>query len=68
MKSPKGLFFFIMKYSIILIILLVSGCGETGCEIREEQIRTSSGYTIEYQRCVEERCPNQPIYRRCYKS
>jgi hypothetical protein len=55
-----------MKLIIILPILL-SACSDTGCEIREEQIRTQSGYTTIYQRCVEERCENQPVYRRCYK-
>lgn len=50
-----------MKYSILLAVLLTA-CGDSGCEITEYRV-TENGQT---KRCVEERCANSPVYRRCF--
>jgi len=50
-----------MKYSILLAVLLAA-CGDSGCNIEEYRV-SENGQT---KKCVEERCPNSPVYRRCY--
>ena len=45
-----------MKYSLLLA-LLVTACGDTGCRIEETTTRVSKGSETFLERCWREVCP-----------
>ena len=51
-----------MKY-LLLIVLVISGCGDTGCSIEEYTQRVNG----EFQRCTSFQCPNSPKEITCRK-
>ena len=53
---------FFISFVLVFATLIIAGCGDTGCEIKEYRI-TENGIT---KRCVEEHCANSPIKKQCF--
>ena len=56
-----------MKYPLLLALILTA-CGDTGCRIEETTTRVSKGSETYLERCWREVCPNSPtIQLRCQR-
>jgi len=44
-----------MKYSVLLA-LLITACGDTGCNVEETLTRVSKGGEVYWERCWREHC------------
>jgi len=52
-----------MKYSVLLA-LLITACGDTGCNLEEYTQRVNG----EFQRCTSFKCPNSPKEITCRRT